>query len=190
MVVAARISQGETAVILGATGGVGSAAVQIAKSRGATVIGGVRSKAMFASLQALGADVAIDTSAQNVADTVRQLTNGRGANVVFDTTGMMFAEAIDTAAPDGRVPVIAAPHDGKANFNLRSLYRNELRVLGVDTRNLDAIACAKLLTEMSSAFESGAFRATPAEPRPLEEAAQAYADAAHGGAKLFLQPNG
>jgi NADPH2:quinone reductase len=188
MVVAAGISKGETALIIGAAGGVGSAAVQIAKARGARVLGGVRSDSDFAQVRALGADEVVNTSAANFVDAARLLTAGQGVNVVFDTSGMMFAEAVDAAAVGGRISVISSPRDGKATFNLRNLFRNELRILGVDTRKLDVVACAKLLTEMSSDFASGAFNAKPGQQRPLAQAAQAYEEAAHG-IRIVLRPD-
>jgi NADPH2:quinone reductase len=189
MIVAANVSQGDTVLIIGATGGVGSAAVQIAKSRGARVIGAVRSDEDFARARANGADESINTRSQNLTDTVRAMTKGAGATVVFDTSGLMFAESIEAAAQKGRVSVITAPADGKSTFNLRSVYRKELRVLGVDTRPLDAVACAKLLAEMRSGFESGKFRATPGQSRPLSAAAEAYDLAAHGKGRFYLRPN-
>ena len=56
---------------------------------------------------------------------------------------MMFAEAVEMASMDGRIPVITAPADGKSTFNLRNIYRKELRVYGVDTRRLDAVTYAQ-----------------------------------------------
>src|SRR5580658_1934086 len=74
MVSAANVSQGDTVLIIGATGGVGSAAVQIAKSRGARVIGAVRSDEDSARARANGADETINTRSQNLTDTVRAMT--------------------------------------------------------------------------------------------------------------------
>ena len=189
MVTVAGVSSGETVVILGATGGTGSAAVQIAKARGARVIGAVRSDDDFPSVRQDGADEVINTRSANIVDAVRSITNGRGAEVVFDGSGMMFAEAVEVAGMDGRIPVIAAPADGKASFNLRSLYRKGLRVQGIDTLRLDAVACAKLLAQMTPGFESGQFKAKPGKPLPLAAAGEAYAQAARGGGRIVLRPD-
>jgi NADPH:quinone reductase-like Zn-dependent oxidoreductase len=185
LVTAAEIMANDTVLIIGAAGGVGSAAVQIAKSRGATVIGGVRSPKPAAEV---GVDHVVTTSS-DFADAVRAITQGCGADVVFDTSGMMFAQSVEAAAMGGHICVIAAPGDGKVNFNLRSLYRKELRVLGVDTRRLDVVESAKLLAEMRSGFESGKLKATSAHPRPLDEAAEAYAQVDAGKGRFFLRPN-
>jgi NADPH2:quinone reductase len=186
MVSAANISSGETALIIGAAGGVGSAAIQIAKSRAARIIGVVRSDEDFAAARENGADDVINSRSANIIDAVNTLTKNRGADVVFDTSGMMFAEAVEIAAMNGRIPVITAPGDGKAAFNLRSVYRKELRVLGVDTRRLDVVACAKLLAKMKSGFESGKFKATPGKPFPLSAAVEAYS---YGKGRVYLRPN-
>jgi NADPH2:quinone reductase len=187
MIVAARISPGETAVIIGAAGGVGSAAVQIAKSFGARVIGAVRSDAEFSAVRQNGADETINS--QNVIEAVKSLTSGKGPAVVFDTTGAMFPESIDIAGMGGRIPIISAPHDGKATFNLRNLYRKVLQVYGVDTRALDAVASAKLLAQMSPKFESGQFRASPAKAMPLSKGIEAYEEASRGSQRIVLRPD-
>jgi NADPH:quinone reductase-like Zn-dependent oxidoreductase len=189
IVVAGNIAKGETVLIIGAAGGVGSAAVQIAKSRGAKVIAAVRSENEFATVRALGADEVLNTTSTQVASSVRDLTDGAGVNLAFDSSGMMFAEAVDAAADRGRIAVISAPRDGRSTFDLRSLYRNELRVEGVDSRKLDVCTCAKLLADMAPEFESGAFKANAGDPFPLEKASQAYEQAARGERRIFLQPN-
>jgi NADPH:quinone reductase len=188
MVTAAGASSGETAIIIGAAGGVGSAAVQIAKASGARVVGVVRSDDDFPAAKENGADEVINARSTNIMDAVRSITKERGANVVFDTSGMMFADSVEVAALDARIPVITAPTDGKASFNLRNIYRKEIRVLGVDTRRLDAVSSAKLLTQMTASFESGQFKARAGKPIPLAQVVEAYEQAAHGGGRIVLRP--
>jgi NADPH2:quinone reductase len=189
MVTAAGISSGETAVIIGAAGGVGSAAVQVAKARGARVVGAVRSDDDFPAARQNGADEVLNSRLTDFVGATRSITQDRGADVVFDTSGMMFAEGVEMAGMGARIPVISAPADGKATFNLRNIYRKEVRVLGVDTRRLDAIACARLLAEMAPDFESGQFRAAPGRSLPLSAAVEAYEQAAHGGGRIVLRPD-
>lgn len=189
LVTAAGVSSGETVVILGAAGGTGSAAIQIAKAHGARVIGAVRSDDDFPVVRQDGAGDVINTRSVNIVDAIRSLTNNRGADVVFDGSGMMFAEAVEVAAMEGRIPVIAAPADGKASFNLRSLYRKLLRIHGVDTRSLGAVACAKLLAQMAPKFESGQFKARTGRSLPLAAAVEAYEQAGHGGGRIVLRPD-
>jgi NADPH:quinone reductase len=181
LVTAAAVGEGDTALILGATGGVGSAAVQIARMQGARVIAAVRGGNQAKQAVELGADMSVDTTEKSLAEEVRALTEKHGADVVFDTTGHLFADAIESAALGGRVCVISAPGDGKVTFNLRSLYRKELQVLGTDTRRLDVADCAKLLKAMAGGFEDGSLRALDPEKYPLERAAEAYGAAKKGG---------
>ena len=188
MVTASHVSSGETAVIIGAAGGVGSAAVQIAKARGAWVIGVVRSEKDVAAVRENGADEVINSQSANLGEAIRSLTQDRGAHVVFDTSGSMFADAVEAAGMEGRVAVITAPSDGKSTFNLRSIYRKELCVRGVDTRRMDASDCAKLLAQMKPGFESGQFKAKAGKAYSLESAVKAYEEAAHGGSRVVLQP--
>lgn len=187
LVTAAAVGDGDTALILGAAGGVGSAAVQIARMQGARVIAGVRGGNQAKQAAELGADFVVDTE-RNLAEEVLALTEKRGAGVVFDTTGHLFADAVEAAALGGRVCVISAPGDGKVTFNLRSLYRKELQVLGTDTRRLDVSDCAKLLKAMARGFEDGSLRAVDPEKIPLERAAEAYGAAKKGGGRFCLVP--
>lgn len=194
LVTTAGVSTGETAVIIGAAGGVGSAAVQIAKARGARVFGVVRSYDDFPAVRQYGADGVIATrlannKSLNIVEAFRAaITKEHGADVVFDTSGLMFAEIVEIAGMGARIPVITAPADGQATFNLRSIYRKGLRVLGVDTRPMDAVASAKLLAEMTPGFEAGQFKAKPGKPMPLSAAVEAYELAAHGGGRIVLVP--
>jgi len=189
IVTAADASHNDTVLIIGAAGGVGSAAVQIAKSRGAKVIGAIRSDEEAARARENGADDVVNTRSAKLIDAVQTITKGSGADVVFDTSGQMFAESIDAAAQHGRVSVISAPDDGKSTFNLRNLYRKQLRVQGVDTRQLDVVACAELLAEMRGGFESGIFKAIPGQSRALSAASEAYDLVSHGKGRFYLRPN-
>lgn len=83
----AALQPGETALVLGASGGVGMAAVKLAKHMGALVIGTGSNEAKRAAILAAGADYALDPAAPDLADQIKALTNGTGANVVFDPVG-------------------------------------------------------------------------------------------------------
>ncbi len=83
----AALVAGETALILGASGGVGMAAVKLAKHKGAFVIGTGSSATKRDAILEAGADHALDPAAADLADQVKFLTNGKGADVVFDPVG-------------------------------------------------------------------------------------------------------
>lgn len=98
---------GETVLVLGAAGGVGSAAVQIAKAAGARVIAAVSTPAKAQACLAMGADAAIDLSSQGLRESLKALTDGRGPDVVYDPVGGDLAEpAFRSIAWRGRYLVV------------------------------------------------------------------------------------
>lgn len=97
----------ETVLVLGAAGGVGSAAVQIAKAAGARVIAAVSTAAKAQACLAMGADCAIDLSSQGLRESLKTLTEGRGPDVVYDPVGGDLAEpAFRSMAWRGRYLVV------------------------------------------------------------------------------------
>lgn len=88
----AALRAGETVFVLGAAGGVGTAAIQIAKAMGARVVAGTSSAAKCDLCRSLGADATIDYSRENLRDALRQHTGGRGPDVVYDPVGGDLAE--------------------------------------------------------------------------------------------------
>ena len=89
----AQLQAGETVLVLGAAGGVGTAALQLAKAAGATVIATASSAAKCQRCLALGADHSIDLSQQDLRATLKGLTGGRGPDVVYDPVGGELSEA-------------------------------------------------------------------------------------------------
>ena len=89
----AALRTGETVLVLGAAGGVGSAAVQIAKAAGARVIAAASSDEKGAFCRGLGADVIVNTSRDNLRDALKAATDGKGPDVVYDPVGGELAEA-------------------------------------------------------------------------------------------------
>lgn len=89
----AALRPGETVLVLGAAGGVGSAALQIAKAAGARVIAGVSSDEKATLCHELGADACLNYSTQPVRETLKALTEGQGPDVVYDPVGGDLAEA-------------------------------------------------------------------------------------------------
>jgi NADPH2:quinone reductase len=88
----AALQAGETVLVLGAAGGVGSAAVQIAKAAGARVIAAVSSAAKAQACLAMGADAAVNLAEQPLREALKALTDGRGPDVVYDPVGGDLAE--------------------------------------------------------------------------------------------------
>jgi NADPH:quinone reductase len=90
----AALKAGETVLVLGAAGGVGTAAVQIAKAAGARVIAAASSDEKCALLSSLGADATLNYSTANVRETLKTLTAGKGPDVVYDPVGGDLAEPV------------------------------------------------------------------------------------------------
>lgn len=102
-----RLRPGETLLVLGAAGGVGSAAVQLGKVLGATVIAGASSAEKRDFAKSSGADLTLDYSQPDWRDTLKKLTDGRGVDVVFDPVGgALFEPAFRSLAWGGRHLVI------------------------------------------------------------------------------------
>ena len=103
----ARLQAGESVLVLGAAGGVGYAAVELAKAMGATVIAAASSQEKLDFAAEAGADEFIDYSRQALKDTVKALTDGRGVDVVYDPVGGDLAEqALRATAWHGRFVVV------------------------------------------------------------------------------------
>ena len=103
----AKIQPGETLLVLGAAGGVGIASIQIAKAMGARVIAAASSEDKLDFACKAGADLRINYSNENLKEKVKELTKGKGADVVYDPVGGDFSEqAFRAIAWDGRFLVI------------------------------------------------------------------------------------
>jgi NADPH:quinone reductase len=90
----AALQAGETVLVLGAAGGVGTAAVQIAKAAGAKVIAAASSDEKCAMLSQLGADATLNYSTANIRESLKALTGGKGPDVVYDPVGGDLAEPV------------------------------------------------------------------------------------------------
>jgi NADPH:quinone reductase len=172
------VSAGETILVTGAAGGVGSAAVMIARWKGARVIGAIKDESERAMAQRAGVEVIVDTSRQEVTDTVLAATDGRGANLVLDAVGgPLFEPALNSLGAKGRMVVITTtPGKQHVSFNLLDFYRKGLRLFGLMTSFLDAEGSAAVLRDLGPGFDEGILRAPAiAERYPLEQAGKAYA---------------
>ncbi|TVQ89519.1 MAG: NADPH:quinone oxidoreductase family protein [Deltaproteobacteria bacterium] len=134
----ARLRAGETVLILGATGSVGLAAVQLAKVLGARVLAAGRSPDKLARAQAEGADALLDLrpDAPRLRDQVKGLTEGRGADVVYDPVGgALSTEALRAAAFGARFVVVgwaSTPFAGRGDQDPNVLPTNLILMKGID----------------------------------------------------------
>ncbi|MBM86278.1 MAG: NADPH:quinone reductase [Rhodospirillaceae bacterium] len=128
-----HIQPGETALIHGATGGVGVAATEICKVKGATVIATVGTDQKRAIAAEHGADYTINYREQNFRDEVLALTDGIGVNVIYDPVGgEVFAQSLRCIAPEGRIMPI-----GFANGTIQQIPANILLVKNITVCGLN-----------------------------------------------------
>ena len=103
----AQLQAGETLLVHAAAGGVGSAAVQLGKAAGALVIGVVGGTEKVKVARSLGADVVVDRRSEDFFEVVKQVTDGRGANVVYDPVGGdTYQRSTKCVAFEGRILVV------------------------------------------------------------------------------------
>jgi NADPH2:quinone reductase len=166
----------ETVLVMGVNGKVGQAAVQIATWNGARVIGVVRKAEPYEGHANSKVEV-IDASKTDVATRVRELTGGKGADIVFNTVGdPYFQAAHKSLALRGRQILIAAI-DRIVQFNILEFYRGQHTYVGIDTLGLSSTATGAVLRELGPGFASGHLKPFPIKPNaifPLEEAKQAF----------------
>ncbi|MBV9940333.1 MAG: zinc-binding alcohol dehydrogenase family protein, partial [Acidobacteriaceae bacterium] len=186
----AGLRAGETLLLIGAGGGVGSAAAQIAHRLGARVIGADR--------HVPRADAPISTiaeklivGAKDLPGEIRSVTGGKGADVVFDCVGgVMFRSAVNSLALGGRLIEIAATGQREVSFDVADFYHNESRLFGVDTLKRDLTASAEVLDALKPGFDAKEYRAAPiAATYGLDQASDAYSKVASGvPGRVVLRP--
>ena len=191
---AAQLAAGETVLVIGATGGVGSAAMQIAKWKGAHVLGTVRRESDRDLAQQSGADIVINLADKELSEAVLAATDSKGASVILDTVGgPMFEPCLQSLAHKGRLTEISSPaKERRVGFDLIDFYHRESRLFGVDSRALDACACASILGRLTPGFEAGALRPPVAgiNRYSLQDAITAYEQVLNRSAtgKVMLAP--
>lgn len=166
---AARVRPGERVLVTGASGGVGSAAVQTAKLLGATVWAVTSSAAKAGDLQALGADEVIVSTAGDFHKQVLAATNGEGVDAAIDCVGAPTLNAsLRSLRPHGRVVVVGNLDARRVELNLGYLLVRSLTIIGSD--NITRTA----LRQVMQLVRDGRIRPRIHERLPLERAADAH----------------
>jgi len=181
----------ETVLVMGVNGKVGQAAVQIASWNGARVIGVARRSEPYEG-HANSRIEMIDASASEVAARVRELTGGKGADIVFNTVGDPYFEAAHRSlALRGRQILIAAVHR-VVQFDILEFYRGQHTYVGIDTLGLSSVATGAVLRELVPGFASGhlkPFSIKAGAIYPLEQAKAAFvAVAGSSRDRVILRP--
>ncbi|MEV6833410.1 NADPH:quinone oxidoreductase family protein [Streptomyces sp. NPDC051133] len=180
----ARLEAGETLLVHAAAGGVGSAAVQLGKAAGATVIGVVGGAEKAAVARELGCDVVVDRRAEEVVAAVKEATGGRGADVIYDPVGgEAYAQSAKLVAFEGRIVVVGFAGGTIPSPALNHALVKNYSILGLhwglyNTKNPKLILrCHEELTELAA---RGAIKPLVSERVPLAEAAGAVQKVADG----------
>lgn len=178
----ARIAAGDTVLVLGATGAVGNAAVQLAKAMGAMVVmGAVGSPDKFAAVKAAGADAMIDLSRPDLKESLRAqvfaATGGHGADVIIDPVGGdIFEAAMRSIAWRGRVVILgfAAGYIPTLKVNYLLLKNCEVSGLQIsDYRRRTPELMQQCFAEIFAFWEQGKVKAPPSRTMPLADYAKA-----------------
>jgi NADPH2:quinone reductase len=174
----ANLQAGETVLVLGAAGGVGVAAVEIAKTMGARVIAAASSDEKLEFAKASGADDLINYSTQDLKETVKELTGGAGADVVYDPVGGELADAAFRAlAWHGRYLVVGFASGDIPKFQANIALLKEASVIGVwwgTWAAKNAELQIRNMRELSDLIRKGALNPRVTESYRLEEFAQAF----------------
>jgi NADPH:quinone reductase len=172
---AAKLRAGETVLITGVTGAVGSAAARIARFHGAKVLGAIRQRAEQQGNPDLSADVYVNMADGPLHELAAAATAGHGADVVLDVVGgPLFEPCLKCLAHRGRQIAIASTSEDKVTFDLVDFYHREGRLFGVDTLKLGFAESGAVLRGLLPGIEAGVFQPPQLETVALDQAMAAY----------------
>ncbi len=188
----AALRPGETVLVLGAAGGVGTAAIQVAKAMDAKVVAVVHREGAREFVESLGADVVLPMTG-GWSTEVREHTGGHGADVAIDPVGgEPFDEAIRALAPEGRLVVLGFAAGGIPTIKVNRLLLRNVGVLGAGWREFVTAkpeAQAEIIRGVGELVSAGLKPPAP-QRYPLSEGRAALESLAAGGVygKVILEP--
>jgi NADPH2:quinone reductase len=172
------LAAGETVLVLGAAGGVGTAAIQIAKAVGARVIAAASSDAKCTLCRELGADDTINYTTTNIRDALKAMTAGKGPDVVYDPVGGDLAEPVfRSIAWRGRYLVVGFAQGGIPALPLNLALLKGASIVGVfwgDFARREPQANAKNLMQLAQWYAQGKVKPVIDQRLPMTGLMQAY----------------
>jgi NADPH:quinone reductase len=180
---------GETLLVHGASGGVGTAAVQFARAQGLTVIGTAGSQRGLDLVKKEGAHRVFDHSKAGYAEEILKVTGGKGINVILEMlANVNLATDMKMLAPYGRVIVIG--NRGEITINPRELMTRRALVRGFTLWTATEAESVEIHAAIAAGLESGALRPIVGKELPLKDAPQAHQGVLAPGAfgKIVLVP--
>jgi putative PIG3 family NAD(P)H quinone oxidoreductase len=189
----AGLRAGDTFLVHGGAGGIGTFAIQLTKALGARVITTAGSPEKLDLCRELGADVAIDYRGQDFVEMVADVTDGHGADVILDNMGASYlARNLDALATEGRLIVIGFQGGSRAELDLRTLFHKRAAVFSASLRarpvGEKATICAEVAEHVWPLVADGTIRPIIGGTLPLAEAADAHRLMESGGStgKILL----
>src|SRR5262252_3044036 len=185
----AELKAGETLVVLGATGGVGSAGVQIGKAIGSRVVAIVSTAVKAQRLQALGADHVLALSDGPLAEQVQDLTEKKGADVVLDTVGGdLTGQALSSLASFGRLVHLGYSAGTSLKIDSLDLISKPCTILGSNIFLVPAERSAKDVDDVMALSAKKKYRAVVDKTFPMSQVAEAtrYLDERKAVGKVVL----
>ena len=180
---------GETVLVHGASGGVGIAAVQLARSRGLTVIGTAGTEKGKTLVKEEGAHYVLDHTQSDLSEQVKKLTADRGADVILEMlANKNLAKDLAIIATRGRIVVVG--NRGSIEINPRDAMTREATILGMTVLNLSDVERAHIHSALGAALDSGVARPVIGQKLPLAEASKAHEEVLKPGSygKIVLIP--
>ncbi|GAA1398904.1 NAD(P)H-quinone oxidoreductase [Luteococcus peritonei] len=179
-----HLREGETFLVHGGAGGIGTFAIQYAKALGCRVITTAGSEAKLEHCRAMGADVAIDYHDDWVAE-LKQATDGKGADVILDVMGAKYLELnVDALATEGRLVIIGMQGGVKGTLNIGKLLNKRALVTATSLRfrpvEEKAEICRRVAEVVWPMVEDGRIKPAPETRIPLAEARRAHEQLAGG----------
>lgn len=190
LVVRGRLQKGETLLVHGAAGGTGYAAIQLGKALGARVLAVASGAEKCAFCREQGADVVIDRREQDFVDTVKECTEGKGADVVFDPVGgETFLRSLDCMNTEGRLLAIGFASGAWADAPTAKLVARNLTVVGVVAVAPSAEVAEQMRLRLMDLYGAGAIRPVVSHTFDFEQLPDALAavEAQRTGGKTILR---
>ncbi|MEO5824249.1 MAG: NADPH:quinone reductase [Vicinamibacteraceae bacterium] len=185
----AGVVAGETVLIHGGSGAVGTAAIQLARAAGLTVIATAGTAKGLELVTSLGAQHAVDHSQPDAAAAIKAAAGGRGPDVIIEMlANVNLARDAELLAPRGRIVVVGSR--GSLDFAPRLLMGKEASVFGMTLPNMTADEWRTVNTGVQTALAAGTLKPVVNRELPLAEAAKAHEAVMAGGAagKIVLVP--
>jgi NADPH2:quinone reductase len=185
----AQARPGETILVHGASGGVGIAAVQLARAHGLVVIGTAGSDRGMDAVRAQGADVVVSHKDPRYTEAIMQATRGSGVDVVLEMLANVNLDTdLNLLARFGRVVVIGSR--GRVEIDARATMRRDASILGMTSFNITPPEVASIHAALGAGLRDGTLKPIVGREMPLTEAAAAHRAVMEPGAlgKIVLVP--